>query len=51
VITICPAGARSAQAALVLEQAGLSRVANLHGGLIRWRALGYPVVPTRTTSP
>ncbi len=49
VITICPAGARSAQAALVLEQAGIPRVANLSGGLLRWRALGYPMVPT--TSP
>jgi glyoxylase-like metal-dependent hydrolase (beta-lactamase superfamily II)/rhodanese-related sulfurtransferase len=46
VIAVCPAGARSAQAALILEQAGLPRVANLHGGLLRWRALGYP-----TTSP
>jgi sulfur dioxygenase len=45
VVTICPAGARSAQAALILEQAGVPSVANLFGGLIRWRALGYPVVP------
>ncbi|MGI9260261.1 MAG: MBL fold metallo-hydrolase [Gammaproteobacteria bacterium] len=43
VVTICPAGARSAQAALVLEKAGYPKVANLPGGLFRWRALGFPV--------
>jgi glyoxylase-like metal-dependent hydrolase (beta-lactamase superfamily II)/rhodanese-related sulfurtransferase len=43
VVTICPAGARSAQAAQILERAGVLRVANLSGGLLRWRALGYPV--------
>ena len=42
-ITVCPAGARSAQAALILEKAGFSKVANLPGGLFRWRALGFPV--------
>jgi glyoxylase-like metal-dependent hydrolase (beta-lactamase superfamily II)/rhodanese-related sulfurtransferase len=45
VIAVCPAGARSAQAALILEQAGVPRVANLHGGLLRWRAQGYPTTP------
>ena len=43
VITVCPAGARSAQAALILEQAGFTQVANLPGGLFRWQALGFPV--------
>jgi sulfur dioxygenase len=43
VITVCPAGARSAQAALILEKAGYSKVANLPGGLFRWQALGFPV--------
>ena len=43
VITVCPAGARSAQAALILEKAGFTRVANMTGGLFRWRSLGYPV--------
>ncbi len=32
VITVCPAGARSAQAALILERAGFTQVANLTGG-------------------
>jgi glyoxylase-like metal-dependent hydrolase (beta-lactamase superfamily II)/rhodanese-related sulfurtransferase len=43
VIAICPAGARSGQAALVLEKAGFDRVANLPGGLFQWRALGFPL--------
>ncbi|MCB9785658.1 MAG: MBL fold metallo-hydrolase [Deltaproteobacteria bacterium] len=42
-ITLCPAGARSAHAALLLERAGFERVANLAGGLMRWRALGFPM--------
>ena len=44
VITICPAGARSAQAALILEKAGFTRVANLVGGIFRWQGLGYPLL-------
>ena len=43
VVTICPAGARSAQAALILEKAGFARVANLAGGIFRWQALGFLV--------
>ena len=43
VITVCPAGARSAQAALILEKAGFTQVANLTGGLFRWIALGFPI--------
>ena len=43
VIVVCPAGARSAMGAQILERAGVERVANLPGGLIRWRGLGFPV--------
>ena len=43
VIAVCPAGARSAQAALILEKAGFTQVANLPGGLFRWQALGFPI--------
>jgi glyoxylase-like metal-dependent hydrolase (beta-lactamase superfamily II)/rhodanese-related sulfurtransferase len=43
VIAVCPAGARSAQAALIFEKAGFPRVANLPGGLFRWRGLGLPL--------
>jgi len=43
VVAVCPAGARSGRAALLLEGAGFERVANLPGGLFRWRALGFPL--------
>ncbi len=43
VITVCPAGSRSAQAASILETAGFELVANLAGGLFRWQALGFPI--------
>jgi sulfur dioxygenase len=43
VITVCPAGARSAQAALILEKAGFPQVANLPGGLFRWIEFGFPL--------
>lgn len=44
VVTVCRSGARSAQAALLLQQAGFIEVANLAGGMLRWRAQGHPVV-------
>ena len=40
VITVCRSGARSAQASLILERAGVPMVANLPGGMLRWAALG-----------
>jgi glyoxylase-like metal-dependent hydrolase (beta-lactamase superfamily II)/rhodanese-related sulfurtransferase len=43
VVTVCRAGGRSAQATLVLQQAGFERVANLAGGMLRWRAEGHAV--------
>ena len=43
VVTVCASGARSAQAAQILEKAGVPRVANLTGGVLRWRALGFPM--------
>lgn len=42
-IFVCSAGARSAMAAVIAEQAGLTRVANLRGGVFEWQALGFPV--------
>ncbi len=42
VVFVCPAGARSAIAATIAEKAGITRVANLRGGLLEWRALGLP---------
>jgi sulfur dioxygenase len=43
VVTVCRSGARSAQAALLLGKAGVRDVANLAGGMLRWRAAGHPV--------
>ncbi len=45
-VVICRSGGRSAQASIILEGAGFSKVANLAGGMIRWRALELPVVFT-----
>src|SRR6185437_5015416 len=43
VVAVCRAGGRSAQATLILQQAGFEKVANLSGGMLRWRAQGCPV--------
>jgi glyoxylase-like metal-dependent hydrolase (beta-lactamase superfamily II)/rhodanese-related sulfurtransferase len=43
VVTVCRSGARSAQAAVLLEKEGFSRIANLAGGMLRWRAQRLPV--------
>lgn len=49
IVCVCPAGARSAVAATILEKAGATRVANLRGGILAWRAAGLPVEsPSRT---
>ena len=37
-IAVCRAGGRSAQATVILRKAGIERVANLAGGMLRWRA-------------
>ena len=46
VVCVCPAGARSAIAAGILEKGGVSEVANLRGGLLAWQAAGLPVEST-----
>jgi glyoxylase-like metal-dependent hydrolase (beta-lactamase superfamily II)/rhodanese-related sulfurtransferase len=43
VVTVCRSGARSAQAARQLGAAGWPMVANLAGGMLRWRDQGHPV--------
>jgi glyoxylase-like metal-dependent hydrolase (beta-lactamase superfamily II)/rhodanese-related sulfurtransferase len=43
VVTVCRSGARSAQATVLLQKAGLKQVANLAGGMLRWRAERLPV--------
>lgn len=43
VVAVCRSGARSAQASVLLQRVGFSAVANLAGGMLRWRAEGHPV--------
>jgi sulfur dioxygenase len=43
IVCVCRAGSRSAQATVILQQAGFADIANLNGGMLRWRAEGYPV--------
>src|SRR5690606_19864253 len=38
IVTGCRAGGRSAQATVLLRKAGFERIANLAGGMLRWRA-------------
>lgn len=40
VVCLCRSGRRSAQACTILEKAGWTDLANVSGGMIRWRALG-----------
>jgi glyoxylase-like metal-dependent hydrolase (beta-lactamase superfamily II)/rhodanese-related sulfurtransferase len=43
VVAVCRAGGRSAQATTILQQTGFKEVANLIGGMLRWRAEGHAV--------
>ena len=43
IVALCRAGGRSAQATIILQQAGFKDVANLTGGMLRWRAEGHAV--------
>ena len=43
IVTVCRSGARSAQATVLLGKAGFTQVANLSGGMLRWRAQRYAV--------
>jgi glyoxylase-like metal-dependent hydrolase (beta-lactamase superfamily II)/rhodanese-related sulfurtransferase len=47
VVAVCRSGARSAQASVLLAKAGFADVANLAGGMLRWRAEGHPVEGAR----
>jgi sulfur dioxygenase len=42
-VAVCRSGARSAQAATMLEKAGFTKVANLAGGMINWNNQRLPV--------
>ena len=41
-VVVCQTGKRSALATTILRKAGVARVANLAGGMVRWRELGLP---------
>jgi rhodanese-related sulfurtransferase len=43
VVVLCHSGSRSALGTQHLQKAGLSQVANLHGGLRAWEAEGFPI--------
>ena len=43
VVAVCRSGARSAQACVILQRLGFADVANLAGGMLRWRAEGFGV--------
>jgi glyoxylase-like metal-dependent hydrolase (beta-lactamase superfamily II)/rhodanese-related sulfurtransferase len=42
VVVVCQTGRRSGMGTLILRKAGLTRAANLAGGMVRWRDLGLP---------
>ena len=43
IVVVCRSGARSAQATLMLGKAGFEKVANLSGGMLRWRTQRFQV--------
>ena len=43
IVAVCRAGSRSAHATAILQKAGLAKVANLPGGMLRWRGEGRSV--------
>lgn len=43
IVAVCRAGSRSAHATAILQKAGIADVANLPGGMLRWRAEGRAV--------
>ena len=43
VVAVCRSGVRSAQATVLLQKSGVTQVANLAGGMLRWRAEALPV--------
>jgi sulfur dioxygenase len=43
IVAVCRAGSRSAQATVILREAGFTELANLAGGMLRWRAEGHAV--------
>jgi rhodanese-related sulfurtransferase len=44
VVVVCRSGQRSAKGRDILMEAGFKKVINMQGGLLQWRADGYPTV-------
>ena len=44
IVTVCRAGGRSVQAMVILKRAGVTKIANLTGGMLRWRSEGHRVI-------
>ncbi|HEY6078582.1 MAG TPA: rhodanese-like domain-containing protein [Polyangiaceae bacterium] len=42
VVAVCQTGKRAAMATAILSNAGVAQVANLAGGMVKWRELGLP---------
>ncbi|SDH52889.1 MULTISPECIES: MBL fold metallo-hydrolase [unclassified Duganella] len=42
IVAVCRSGVRSAQASVILTKAGFNKVANLAGGMLRWKLEGFP---------
>jgi sulfur dioxygenase len=42
IVVVCQTGKRSGMGTVILGKAGLTRVANLAGGMVGWRELGLP---------
>jgi sulfur dioxygenase len=42
IVLVCQTGKRSGMGTVILKKAGFTRVANLAGGMMRWRELGLP---------
>jgi sulfur dioxygenase len=42
-VMVCRSGARSAQATMFLKDSGFEKVANMNGGMLRWRSSGLAV--------
>ena len=51
VVAVCRAGGRSAQATVLLRKAGFTEVANLAGGMLRWRALNLATEAAADDAP
>jgi rhodanese-related sulfurtransferase len=50
VVAVCHAGMRSGQATVILRSGGLTRCANLRGGMLLWSQLGLPTRQSRVSS-